>query len=1108
MTYHDDLYHCYDPTNEENIIPCDGNTHRWKLEAFDPNLRADDSDLCREIVDVLVRAKQQDEQEQQFAASGTTNNKNGNLQAGISTWESVMDSSVVDSLEPCVLWAMTYGSLAKWAPPVVSTSGQQQLELEEDSDNPESSSLSINFDPILLALVWDRGLSDPVSLDTSELRDLTGTHMLEALRAEIGSDANSNINGRNANNNNANNANAVEFLDLRVTPGLPDFDTGSLPLTLTGRVVFIDPRQALGPSSLRRVLLRSAFQSTNAMDLYLFRLRIANDPTLNEVDTVIAGREALAEFVLQNGKTSPSIYDSNSNSNNNNNNAQETTTEGESQSFIDVSDLNLDEDDEGIVSVLLVAIISAVGAAILAVVCFAYCLICRSSRTSGQAFKTLEEHSLVDIEDAMEQAPRKSLTKRALSFDYDDDGVPAVRTAPTNEMMDESEEYDIQYLTGSQVDDGISDYDMDTLPPPSTHVPTDDERSIMMSIMDGYDDEDNVVASYIHEDNSHDHEYDYNHDQENASVVSDANTSLYSYIPDDTPLTAGFVNTRKNANTNSNSNTNNNIFAAATRGNSSTNTRPETNMQKAQKKGVLWSVMDSLKKAPSMDKDADMNTNTNTNMDTDDSDKGDIYIENSSKKNKTHSPSAMLGPSSDNDSHSHDSNSLLYGTDEEDLSYTYGVAYRSKENDASYAYEESEQQQQQQQQQSRANDPSTATKKKQFEELWRDDNRAEEADEAESVVGFLESVQSARKSAEAALDTESLVQATETEGSATTTTTTNAQQTGRGNGTIVPDETTGNGDATTTNNNNNNNADEIGDDNDETNAKATDDASNESLHLEVEESPNAEDEKGQNVCLPPPTKLESYIKEGNNKSIAAVATTLSLADDCSVSSSVSGSSRQSLKNNRIAGESARTKKSSEWASSSSSLASCSGSVNSSDSSKLRSLLCQSDTNDAALLFGKQHQQQPREDSSNADDSSNASSNSTPEPDVSMSSCTSNQLKSLLTRTGDEDSSVDDEDKADDLLFKETPISESTTTNRRLAVQEEEKKDEDFDGNDRDDEDDNKMYLPAAIRPSASSSPIGAQSPGHYDSNDDSTVISSLSEAPSVDESIGSNMGWF
>mmetsp|Transcript_18742 Transcript_18742/g.43198 ORF Transcript_18742/g.43198 Transcript_18742/m.43198 type:complete len:417 (-) Transcript_18742:35-1285(-) len=302
----DDLYHCEDPLDPNNQLPCDPETSRWKLEELNPSVSPDDSGLCRELVAILAlsRQKHQEEQQQQQQQQ---QQQNGQLPSGhsdIGTWEATMSGTAVDSLEPCILWAMTYGPLMSKQAEGVSveeSAADQQGRVEvnqkpkadeKEPDSPETTELFVDFDPILMALVWDRGISHPLSFDRPELHELTGRHLLDSLRAEIGHDT-------------------VQKLELRVAEGTPDYASGSLSMTLTGRVVFSDPKQALGPGTLSKVMLQSAFVDPDAMDLYLLRLRIASDATLNEVDAVVAGKKAVTDFLLQHA--SHNQYDNNNN---------------------------------------------------------------------------------------------------------------------------------------------------------------------------------------------------------------------------------------------------------------------------------------------------------------------------------------------------------------------------------------------------------------------------------------------------------------------------------------------------------------------------------------------------------------------------------------------------------------------------------------------------------------------------------------------------------------------------------------------------------------------------------------------------------------------------
>ena len=984
-----------------------------------------------------------------------------------------------------------------------------------------TSLLPIDFDPIVITLVWDETFisfepdtTNPLSIDRVELHDITGQHMVEALKAELHD--NDNYGG-------------VQFLDLSVSAGLPNYDTRTLPLTLTGQVTFQNIRQAiLDPASLHRVLLQAAFKNTNANELYLFRLKIANDPTLQNVVSVLAGKDELIQYTLQHNN-------------------------GDRIDFNDFSPINTDTStEEGFVSVLLIVIIVAVGVSIIAVVCFIYCLICRKqspgrrSRTSGKAAKTLEENSLVDQlppsvitgiptningryrkSDKQQQkkekkkllssstnksknnnnnnkrrSPRQSNRGRGryasmsasshVSDDndknnnyYDKYGeVPAVRTAPTQEMMMGEEgggEYDIEFnFAGSNIDDGISEYDMETLPPPSTHVPdTDDEASqvddTMMSIMDGMVDNVDDYNNYNNGDDDDDDSDDKTVASSNVGGdyddnISDAGTSLYSYIPDDTSLTASLVN---------------GPFSSQYQKKQpdlQQQQQQQTTMERAQKKSILWSVMDSLNvtKAPPDASDTD-NEGESVYID-DMTFIADDY--NNKEKNfnsstttaimKNNHTKTMLG-NEDNDSFtsSKDSNSLLYKN-------TAEVEAEAVVNAAPKYPEE---------------------KKKQFEQVWKQDTTAttEDANATSVVVEKEASIQATTPEKE------------ENNGNSEEMAAVSTAK--RGNKTIESNIDTDIDNIDARGHDDDNKEDEIADatavpessDVEDSQPKEGASASEavvdwvpEEKKVEEIDDDGGDEDEDNNRFLPLPTTLESsFLKESG--------IIFDARDVSSVSSGVSETSHQSNASNTRKGESARRKKSSKWGAtaatspSSASVVSCGGSVCSTDSSKLRSLLGQSDTNDAALVFGKQ---QPNSTNKNDESSSSAGSNATPESEVSMSSCTSNQLKSLLTRTDSRDSAEDE-----DFLFRQN--KETIGTNNdviRRTVQEEEKKEDFVDEENYDDDDDDdsqkNAYLPVSIRP---------VTPSQNNYDDDSTAVSvysALSDAPSVDESISSNMGWF
>eukprot|EP00536_Pseudo-nitzschia_multiseries_P003893 jgi/Psemu1/8796/gm1.8796_g len=123
----DDLYHCDDPSNASNKLACDPTTFRWKLEDLDASGSPDDSNLCNELVAILVRSR-----EQQKLDEGQL----GNGHSVVGVWESTALGTTVDRLEPCVLWAMTYGPLVvgdAGSSLADSASGQQEHVFVKDS---------------------------------------------------------------------------------------------------------------------------------------------------------------------------------------------------------------------------------------------------------------------------------------------------------------------------------------------------------------------------------------------------------------------------------------------------------------------------------------------------------------------------------------------------------------------------------------------------------------------------------------------------------------------------------------------------------------------------------------------------------------------------------------------------------------------------------------------------------------------------------------------------------------------------------------------------------------------------------------------------------------
>jgi hypothetical protein len=139
-SYKDDLYHCRDPTKEKNTIPCDPSTFRWKLDALRPDIKPDDSLVCQEVTKILVRAKEEEE-----LATGQSQ-----TEEDVALWETIMESSVVDALEPCVLWAMSYGPLAPWAESMgfvglVSDQPQHHADINDNSGELWNSKDNCDF---------------------------------------------------------------------------------------------------------------------------------------------------------------------------------------------------------------------------------------------------------------------------------------------------------------------------------------------------------------------------------------------------------------------------------------------------------------------------------------------------------------------------------------------------------------------------------------------------------------------------------------------------------------------------------------------------------------------------------------------------------------------------------------------------------------------------------------------------------------------------------------------------------------------------------------------------------------------------------------------------
>jgi hypothetical protein len=112
-----DLYSCDDPNDPTNLISCNVDTSLWDLDALQPDQSPDTSQVCIELIQILVDAQSQEQD--QDTNDGDDNN-------GLTTFNEILSSVVVDALEPCVLWAMEYGDL-------------RQEDDEDDSSNNEDN---------------------------------------------------------------------------------------------------------------------------------------------------------------------------------------------------------------------------------------------------------------------------------------------------------------------------------------------------------------------------------------------------------------------------------------------------------------------------------------------------------------------------------------------------------------------------------------------------------------------------------------------------------------------------------------------------------------------------------------------------------------------------------------------------------------------------------------------------------------------------------------------------------------------------------------------------------------------------------------------------------
>lgn len=320
--------------------------------------------------------------------------------------------NVQDWFEPCVLWAMVYGNLQPTPSPVedfVNTTAVPTMQptsntITNDTFPPtddltrpplptnESSNVVV-VDPILLTFVWPANtlFEENLSIDRRELRMITEQHVLEALQAELG-------------------LTLVTAVNLILTSGLPT--SNSVTETVTGTVSL----NARIPSVTVQRLVQAAFQK-NALELYLFRLSISTDPALKQVQTVIVGTNI--DFDNMGPGASPS-------------------TESDDQSM----------------DTVMVAVIAAVGAALVAVCCLGLCILLLSKRRSekGPSDKGAKEPQKGSVASAS-KASRPRISAPAAQAT-----IPPVPTKSlSNEeyppIYEDDEEYQMSLISMSEMDE-------------------------------------------------------------------------------------------------------------------------------------------------------------------------------------------------------------------------------------------------------------------------------------------------------------------------------------------------------------------------------------------------------------------------------------------------------------------------------------------------------------------------------------------------------------------------------------------------------------------------------------------------------------------------------
>ena len=310
-----------------------------------------------------------------------------------------------------------------------------------------------------------------MTVDSTELRELTSRHILEALQAELGMGS------------------VVQTNLILTTSALPT--ERSMTRKISGNVAFANP-PGFGEEMLQELVLE-AFEAS-ALELYEFRLKIAEDPSLRTVGDVVATTEAPTNGIVG---------------------------------------LIPAPDDDGW-SPLFIAIVTAVAVALIAVCCFAYALVCRSSGNN-----------------------RKSDNKK----ENDVQAIPALSTMPTNTSVPE------------------------TIDPESPQPPLRRSPRSRSSRSRSSRSRSRSQGSYSSRGSLSSHPERFS-DEEIQSVA----TSTYSYLNDDMDLSAApsmLYSTNDGTYDGSGSD-----YAGPGSGPGSS--AGFSAMSEAKKKGVLWSVLESL----------------------------------------------------------------------------------------------------------------------------------------------------------------------------------------------------------------------------------------------------------------------------------------------------------------------------------------------------------------------------------------------------------------------------------------------------------------------------------------------------------------------------------